>query len=292
MNIRNFLIQKIGRIIPDKVWIQIKYRQWFGKWANLRNPLTYNEKLNWIKLNDRRPEYMIMVDKYEAKRWISDKIGSEYIIPVVGGPWNSFDEIDFNKLPKSFVLKTTHDCGGVVICKNKKKLNLSEVKKFINNHLKNNYYLTNREWPYKNVKPRIFAEKYMSDSGKLTENNSQLTDYKFFCFDGKPMIMFIATDRNNSNEETKFDFFDMEFKHLPIIQGHPNSNNKIEKPRNFDLMKKLSEKISKGFPEIRVDFYQVDGKIYVGELTLFHFGGCVPFKPEEWDKKLGEYINL
>ena len=292
MKFRKFVIQRIGRIIPDKLWIQIKYRQNFGKWIDFKKPSTYNEKLNWMKLYDRRPEYTIMVDKYEAKKWISEKIGEQYVIPVVGGPWNSVDEIDFKMLPKQFVLKTTHDCGGVLICKDKEKFDKNNAKRFLKKHLKNNYYLTNREWPYKNVKPRIFAEAYVTDE-VLEENEiEQLTDYKFFCFNGEPKVMFIATDRADQSVDTKFDFFDMNFKHLPIIQGHPNSSVLHKKPTMFNEMKELSKKLSTGLPHIRVDFYEVGKRIYVGELTLFHFAGVVPFKPEKWDDIFGDWINL
>lgn len=292
MNLRNIIIQNIGKMIPDKIWIQLKYRQWFGKWADLKNPKTYNEKLNWIKLYDRNPEYTIMVDKYEAKKWISDKIGNEYVIPILGGPWNSFDEIDFSSLPDQFVLKTTHDCGGVVVCKDKKKMDMKKTEEFLEKHLKNNYYLTGREWPYKNIKPRIFAESYMTDGLTEKGKKGQLTDYKFFCFDGVPKVMFIATDRTDETVDTKFDFYDMKFNHLPIIQGHPNSKVLHDKPRSFEKMKEIAAQLSIGIPQIRVDFYEVDGRVYVGELTLFHYSGTVPFNPEKWDYIFGEWINL
>lgn len=292
MKIQKIAIQIIARLIPDKWWIQIKYRRSFGRWANLKKPQTYNEKLNWIKLYDRKPEYTVMVDKYEAKKWISDKIGEEYVIPILGGPWDSFDEINFSLLPNQFVLKTTHDCGGVVICKDKKTFDKKYAKRFLNEHLKNNYYLTIREWPYKNVKHRIFAEAYMKDDTLNANQKEQLTDYKFFCFNGEAKAMFIATDRTDKSTDTKFDFFDMDFNHLPIVQGHPNADILHKKPIMFDKMRELAEKLSKGIPQIRVDFYEVNGQVYVGELTFFHFGGTVPFKPEEWDYIFGSWINL
>ncbi len=288
MNIRDFVVFKLGCFIPDKIWISIKYFQWFKKLPDLNAPKTFNEKLNWLKLYDRNPEYTKMVDKFEAKKWISDRIGKEYVAPVLGGPWNSFDEIDFEKLPNQFVLKTTHDCGGVVICKDKATFDKDSARIFLNMHLNKNYYLTCREWPYKNVLPRIFAEEYMSD----LENSSELTDYKFLCFDGIPKAMYIATDRVNENEETKFDFFDMEYNHLPFTQGHPNAKVIPQKPESFEKMKELAGVLSKGFPQIRVDFYNVKGKPYVGELTLFHLSGNVPFNPAKWDEIFGEWIKL
>lgn len=292
MSLRSFIVYGIGRLVSDKLWIQIKYLQWFKKLPDLKNPQTFNEKLNWLKLYDRRPEYTTMVDKYEAKQYVSDRIGNEYVIPTVGGPWKSFDEIDFDALPDQFVLKTTHDCGGVVICKDKNTFDKVTAKIFLEKHLKNNYYLTCREWPYKNVEPRIFAEAYMKDETIEERKVEQLTDYKFFCFDGKVKALFIATDRADETTETKFDFFDSNFIHLDIIQGHPNAAVTPTKPAAFELMKNLASELSKGIPQVRVDFYEVGNRIYVGELTLFHFSGNVPFKPEKWDYEFGSWIEL
>lgn len=287
MSLRRFLIFGLGRFIPDRWWIQLKYRQWFGRFCNLKSPQTFNEKLQWLKLNDRRPEYSKMVDKYEVKKYVSEIIGDEYVFPVVGGPWNSFDEIDFSLLPDQFVLKTTHDCGGILICKDKTKFDIDKARKFINTHLKTNYYLTSREWPYKNVKPRIFAEQYMED-----ESGYELKDYKWFCFNGNPKALFIAMDRGVEGEETKFDFYDDNFNHLPFTNGHPNSPKPAPKPVGFDKMKELASKLSEGIPHVRVDFYDINGHIYFGELTFYHWSGMVPFEPEEWDYTFGSWIKL
>ena len=291
MSMRDFLVFGIGRLIPDKLWIQMKYYQWFHKLPNLKNPQTFNEKLNWLKLHDRRVEYTTMVDKYEAKQYIADRVGLKYVIPNVGGPWDRFDEIDFDKLPEQFVLKTTHDCGGVVICKDKQNFDKKHAKAFLEGHLKRNYYYTSREWPYKNVKPRIFAEAYMKDMDSFS-GVEQLTDYKFFCFNGEVKALFVATERANENVETKFDFFDSEYNHLDFIQGHPNALKTPPKPTAFAEMKAVAMNLSKGIPQVRVDFYQVGARIYVGELTLYHFSGTVPFQPEEWDYIFGEWIDL
>ncbi len=283
---RKFIVCILGRFIPDKLWIQIKYLKSMGKFCNLKNPRTYNEKLQWLKLYNRKPEYTQMVDKYEAKKYVANIIGDEYIIPTVG-VWDRFEDIDFDALPNQFVLKTTHDCGGVVICKDKSRLNISQTREFIQRHLKTDYYLTNREWPYKNVVPRIFAEQYMVD-----ESGYELKDYKFFCFNGEPKALFIATDRGVDGEETKFDFFDMDFKHLPFTNGHPNSPRPVLKPRGFEQMKKLAAQLSKDIPHLRVDFYDINGQIYFGELTFFHWSGLVPFNPQEWDYTFGSWIKL
>ena len=272
--------------LPDRGYLKLLYRLKFKKKLDLRNPKTFNEKLQWLKLYDRKPEYTRMVDKYEAKQYVAERIGAEYVVPCYG-VWDSLDEIPFDKLPKQFVLKTTHDCGGVVICQDKDLLDKVAAKKKLEKHLKRNYYYGNREWPYKNVKPRIIAEQYLED-----RKTQELRDYKFFCFDGDVKALFVATDRYSEQEETKFDFFDMEYQHLDIRNGHPNAEVPPEKPQAFEEMRTLAEKLSKGIPQIRVDFYEVNGKIYFGELTFFHWSGMVPFEPEQWNEVLGSWIKL
>ena len=272
--------------LPDKAYLSIMYHAKMGKGLDWKKPKTYNEKLQWLKVYDRNPIYNTMVDKFEAKQYASERIDAQYIVPAIGGPWRSFDEIDFDALPEQFVLKTTHDCGGVLICKDKAQLDISSARQFIEAHLRNNYYLSYREWPYKDVKPRIFAEKYLSGL------NDDLRDYKFFCFDGDVKLMFIASERQAKGQETKFDFFDMEFNHLPIINGHPNSEHPIERPENFERMKELASILSKGIPHVRVDFYESDGQLYLGELTFSHWGGMVPFEPNEWDEVIGSWLTL
>ena len=273
--------------LPDKLYLSILYRAKLKVKINWKNPKTFNEKLQWLKLYDRNPIYCSMVDKYEAKDFVSSKIGSEYVVPALGGPWNSFEEIDFDQLPDQFVLKTTHDCGGVVICKNKANFDYQTAKKFINRHLRRNYYLPYREWPYKNVRPRIFAEAYLS-----ALEDDDLKDYKFFCFHGVPKLMFIASQRQSEDVETKFDFYDMEYNHLPIINGHPNAEHPPERPENFERMKELAAVLSEGIPHLRVDFYECNGRVYLGELTFSHWGGVVRFEPEEWDARIGAWIDL
>ena len=281
-------LERNGRFnwMPDKLYLKVYYLGCMGKWLDLKNPKTYNEKLQWLKLYDRKPEYTNMVDKYEAKKYVSEKIGQEYIIPSFG-VWESFDEIDFDALPDQFVLKCTHDCGGMVICKDKSKLDLSAAREKIERCLKRKYYFHGREWAYKNIKPRILAEKFMEDT-----KTQELRDYKFFCFDGEVKALFIATDRQAEGKETKFDFFDADYNHLPLRNGHPNAEILPEKPVCFEQMKNLASKLSKGIPHLRVDFYEVDGKIYFGELTFSHWSGMVPFEPEEWDRTFGEWIVL
>lgn len=285
MNKRQIL-KKIFRIVPDKIYLNIKFLKNFGKFINFTNPQTYNEKLQWLKVYDRNPFYNIIVDKYSVKEYVAKKIGEEHVIKLLG-VWDKFDDIDFDSLPNQFVLKCNHDCGGLVICKDKGTFDILAAKKKLESHLKNNYYWDHREWPYKDVKPLIFAEEYMVD-----ESGYELKDYKWFCFNGEPKVLFIAQDRDNPSEETKFDFYDMDFKHLPIENGHPNANAIKEKPQGFEIMRKLAKKLSKGIPHVRVDFYNINGHIYFGEMTLFHWSGFVKFKPQEWDNTFGSWIDL
>ena len=275
--------------VPDKIYLKMRFYVTLGKCVDLQNPKTYNEKLQWLKLNYYNPDCVTAVDKYLSKQYVADKIGERYVVPLYG-VWEHFDEIDFESLPEQFVLKTTHDCGGVVVCKNKNDFDREKAKIFLENHLKQKYFKQCREWPYKHVKPRIIAEKYMRDSDIQIEEG--LTDYKFFCFNGEPKAMFIATDRAKAGVETKFDFFDMKFNHLPFTNGHPNADKVINKPKNFELMIELSKKLSADFPHVRVDFYESEGNIYFGELTFFHWAGFVKFEPEEWDVTFGSWIKL
>ena len=273
--------------MSDEAYVKLLYRTGVGKKLNLKNPQTYNEKLQWLKLYDRRPLYTQIVDKYEVRSYVAERVGEQYLIPLVGGPWDSFDQIDFGSLPDQFVLKCTHDSGGIVVCKDKRNFDKDKARILIEKHLKVNFFWAGREWPYKNVKPRIIAEQYMEDA-----TTSELRDYKFFCFDGTPRYLFIATERQNKEEDTKFDFFDMDYKHLDIRNGHPNATVPPKKPGCFDEMKRLAGILSEGIPQVRADFYEVNGVVYFGELTLFHWSGAVAFEPEEWDKEFGEWIIL
>lgn len=272
--------------LPDKQYISLKYRLKMHKKMNWKNPRTFNEKLQVLKLQNHNPLYTRMADKYEVKSLVSKVIGPEYVIPTLG-VWEKFEDIDFDLLPNQFVLKCTHDSGGLVICLDKTRFDIERAKKKICACLRRNYYIYCREWPYKAIHPRIIAEPYIEDAA-----TNELRDYKFFCFDGVPKALFIATDRQKENEDTKFDFFDMEFRHLDIRNGHPNANELPAKPKNFQLMKELAGKLSEGIPHVRVDFYEVNGAVLFGELTFFHWGGMMPFEPEKWDRIFGDWIKL
>ena len=283
----NFLLKKVKymlRFVPDKLYIQMYYFAHFKKFCNLKNPKTYNEKLNWLKLHDRNPLYTTLVDKYAAKEYVARIIGNGYIIPTLG-VWDTFDDIDFDKLPNQFVLKCTHDSEGLVIVQDKNKLDKDAAKKKIEAALRQNFYYIGREWPYKNVKPRIIAEQYMED-----HVDGELRDYKFFCFNGEPKAMFIASDR--ASDHVKFDYFDMQFNHLDIKQKYPHAQKTLRKPVTFEEMIEFSKILSKGYLHVRVDFYEVDGHLYFGELTFYHFSGFMPFEPDRWDKVFGEWLEL
>lgn len=272
------------KFLPDKIYIQLYYFYKFKHFCNLKQPKTYNEKLNWLKIHDHNPSYVRMVDKYEVKEYVSQKIGAKYIIPTLG-LWDHFDEIIFDELPNQFVLKCTHDSEGIVICKDKRKLDKAKAKEKIEAALKCNFYFIGREWPYKGVKPRIIAEHYMED-----HVDGELRDYKFFCFNGEPKVMFVASERNLG--ATKFDYYDLKFNHLELVQHYPNSNASVRKPETFDMMVKFSKVLSEKIPHVRVDFYEVEGKLYFGELTFYHFSGFMPFQPAKWDMSFGDWINL
>lgn len=274
---------KLFRLLPDKLYLKLKFRLIFKKKLSFENPSTYNEKLQWLKLYDRKPDYTKMVDKYEVRKYIEDKIGEEYLIPILG-VYDSFDDIDFDELPDQFVLKPNHTSGNVYICKDKFKIDYVKLKKEVDEWLQREYYWIHREWPYKNIKPKIICEKFMVD-----ESGFELKDYKYFCFNGDPKAMFIATDRGI---DTRFDFYDMQFNHLPFMQHYKNGTKKINKPAGFDEMFTLAKLLSHGIPHVRVDFYDINGKIYFGELTFYHFSGFVKFEPHKYDKIFGDWLEL
>lgn len=283
-----YLLDKLhlGWLIPDKIYLQMKYKASFGKKMDLNNPITFNEKLNWLKLYDHKPEYSALVDKYEVKRIVAEKIGEEFIITTLG-VWEKFECIDFDKLPNQFVLKCTHDSGGIVICRNKNEFDIDAAKKKINKCLKKNYYWQGREWPYKDIPRKIIAEKYMTDYSAV-----ELKDYKIFCFNGEPKIVLVCTERFTDGG-LRENFYDIKWNLLNIQRPkHPNTEYSVSKPESLEEMLSLAQTLSKNIPFVRVDFYDVHGKIYFGEMTFYPASGFEGFVPEEWDYKLGEWIKL
>jgi len=278
--IRHFLSHQLS----DEKFVRWEYFFQVGRFPNLDNPKTFNEKLQWLKLNNIHPEYTKLVDKYLAKQYVEQQIGSGYIIPTFG-VWNDFTEIDFSKLPNQFVLKTTHDSGGVAIVKDKSTVDMRKIRRRIERSLRHNYYYDNREYPYKDVKPRIIAEKYMVD-----ESGTELKDYKIFCFSGVPKIIQVDYDRFVKH---KRNLYDTEWNRLPFTLKFPTDwNREFNKPKNLDKMLEIAAKLSVGYPHLRVDLYNINGNIYFGELTFFHGSGHEKFTPDEWNLKLGDWINL
>lgn len=270
--------------MDDEAYLKRKYKACMGKELNLDNPKTFNEKLQWLKLHDRKPEYTMMVDKYAVRKYIADTIGEEYLIPLLG-VWDNPDDIDFDALPNQFVLKCNHNSGlGMCICKDKSKLDIEKVKAELRKGLQQNYYLSSREWPYKDVPRKIVCEKYMQDG-----NEECLTDYKFFCFNGNPKIMYISKD---NADEPRTDFYDMQFNKISMRMLAPNSENKHIKPIYFEEMKKIAKRLSSNTYCLRVDFYIINNKLYIGELTFFHMSGFTPIYPEKWSYILGDWIKL
>ena len=280
-------IKKILNMLSDKSYLKIMYFYHIKKRLDFENVTTFNEKLQWLKLHNRKEIYTTMVDKYEVKKYVADLIGDEYIVPTYG-VYESYNEIDFNILPNQFVLKVTHYGGsnGVFIIKDKSTINYSELENKIVKLLKKNLYNYSREWPYKNVKPRIIIEKYMKN-----ENEEELKDYKLFCFNGKPKIILVCSERFSSSNMCET-WFDEDWNWMNITEGNHRVDKNIKVPHSFKEMKYLASQLSNNIPFVRVDFYEVNGKIYFGEMTFFPASGFEKFNPKEWDKKLGDMIDL
>ena len=273
------------RFCPDKLYIRIK---WIGRRMpyrlNLANPRTFSEKLQWIKLYDHNPLYTLLVDKYLVKDYVAQRIGKEHVIPLLG-VWDKVEDIEWDNLPNQFVLKTNHDCGGLVICKNKSFLNFGEAKAKLQKSMNHNYFYDGREWPYKNVQPKVFAEAYMEDE------YGELRDYKFFCFNGEPKFCQLISGRG---KKMCIDFFDHDWKHQPFHEPswYPFADIEPSRPKNFEQMWVFARKLAEGKPFSRIDFYDVSGHIYFGEITFFPTGGMGGFDPIEWDYTFGSWIKL
>lgn len=295
-----YIIHKKNRCfwwMSDENYIKMEYRLTMKKKLDLDNPTSFNEKMQWLKLYDRNPRYTVMVDKYLAKQYVAKKIGEEYIIPTIE-VWDKPEDIDFEMLPDQFVLKVTHDSGGLVICKDKSKLDKNGALEKIRRSWNNDYYKVHREWPYKNVPRKIIAEQYMTDQSNIELNDwnasiktHELTDYKFMCFDGKVKCSFVGSERY-SESGLKVTFFDRDWNMLPFERHYPKSKVPILKPKNYEKMIELAEQLSKGISFVRVDFYEISGKIFFGELTFFPGSGFEEFTPTEWDNTLGSWITL
>lgn len=283
----NIILVYFFRWLPDKVYLKAKFRLIMGEKLNLKSPKSFNEKLQWLKLYNRRPEYTIMVDKVKAKDYVKSIIGEEYIIPSLG-VWKDPDEIDFDKLPNSFVLKCNHNSGlGMYICKDKAKMNRKEVINNLRKGINQNYYTATREWPYKNVPRRILAEQYLEPDSETND----LRDYKFFCFNGKVKMFKIDFDRHVDHHAN---YFDREGTILPFGEQAfaPRPDKKLSIPKTLSKMITLAESIAEGHIFVRVDFYDHNGRIYFGEMTFFPVSGFGKYVPAEWDSILGSWLEL
>lgn len=282
------IINEYWKVIEDEKYLKAIYFVNTGQELNLEHPKSFNEKLQWLKLYDRKPLYNILVDKYEVKKHVATLIGEQYIIPTLG-IWNKYEEIDFNKLPEKFVLKCTHDSGSCIICNNKLMLDLKKVKEKITRSMSTNPFYATREWPYKDVKPRIIAEELLIDAS----DRIVPPDYKFFCFAGEPKIVMTVDGGHDDETNVVRRMYDMDWNLLNVgLRGKETVKVVEEKPSVFNEMYQLAQKLSKGFIHIRVDFYCIENRIYFGEMTFYHMSGYEIFEPDSWNVKLGEYINL
>lgn len=275
------VMQKMEKVLPDRMYLKMLFMLKVGCKLNLKTPKTFNEKLSWIKLYDRQPLYTRLADKYMVKQYVAERIGGRYVVDnyLVADSW---DEIDFDKLPNQFVLKCTHDSGGAFVCRDKQQFDFERVRQEMTANLQCNYFYPGREWPYKNIKPRIIADRYLDD-----HTGNELRDYKFWCFNGKPTYMYCTIKGANIFEN----FYDMQFRPVMIDHGFPRHQPEFERPKNFELMKELATKLSEDIPFVRVDFFDVDENVYFGEFTFYDWGGLRPFGGD-WDLRLGELIQL
>ena len=307
--------------MDDESYIKLLWLIRMGYPIDLNHPKTFNEKLQWLKLHDRNPLYNIMADKYEAKQFVAERVGDEYVVPCYG-VWDHFDDIDFDKLPNEFVLKTTHDYAGVVIVDDRDVFDQKAARNLLEKHLKKNHFYNTREWVYKDIKPRIIAEKLLKNS-----NSSELLDYKITCFDGVPTFTYIRSRDTNDNLLLTFNdgnppfkynpdfnlsdikleyrirkalkdiefitFYDNDFNIIPCSNDEgPSLVSPFPKPANFDKMLEIAAKLSQNIPHVRVDFYEVDGKLYVGELTFYTSAGFANFSPDKYNRIFGDMIKL
>lgn len=276
--------------LPSNIYLRLYYTAMTGRVLHLKNPKTYNEKLQWLKLHNQRAEYTELSDKIAVREHVEKELGVGYTFPILG-VWTSADEIDFSKLPNEFVLKCNHDSGSVRIIRDKSSLTqeeIAEIRRYYKKRLKRNFYYAGREYPYKNIPRKVFAEQLMKPKDPKAIS---INDYKFFCFNGEPKLLLVVSGRNSGNHFE--DYFDMEFNHLPEVKaGWKPSATPPKKPECFEEMKHMARALSKGICQVRMDFYEIDGRPYFGEYTFFSGGGNELFYPEEWEQTMGDWIKL
>lgn len=281
----------VFRLIGDSLYLKLLWKANFHTKLNLDSPSTFNEKIQYLKLKNRDPRYTKMVDKYETKKYVAGIIGEGHIIPTYG-IWNSFDEIDFDSLPDKFVLKCTHDSGGLAICRDKDTFDYKAARTKINKSVRRDYYWLSREWPYKNVPHRIIAEKYMEETYGENELVG-LVDYKFFCFDRVPKFLYISKGLEN-HKTARISFFDLKGELLPFYRSDYKQMSEVSLPSNYDEMLDIATRLAEDVnaPFVRIDLYSIGGNTFFSEITFSPCGGFLPFQPVEWDERLGEYLNL
>lgn len=270
--------------LSDEKYVSLMYYVHIGSKLDLKNPKGFNEKLQWLKIYDHNPKYVSMVDKYAVKEYVAEKIGKQYIIPTLG-VWKKYDDINFEALPDKFVLKCTHDSGSVCVCSDRKQFNYEKAKKKLDRALSRNLYYWGREWPYKMVEPQIIAEQYLDDG------NNGLVDYKFMCFNGQVKCVFTVTNRFSQND-MHVTFYDMEWNIMPFTRHYNADSIPIKKPQSYDKMLKIAEVLAADLIFARIDFYEINGKPYFGEITLCPGNGVEEFKPKEWDNILGSWMDI
>ena len=285
--IHRLLPKRLKDRLSDEAYLKIEFPAHTGYRLDLEHPQTYNEKLNWLKLHDRKAIYPTMVDKLLAKDFVAGIIGEKYIIPTIG-VWEKFEDINFDALPDQFVLKCTHDSGGVVICKDKNTFDKKAAGEKIKRSLNRRFFYVCREWPYKDLKPRIIAEKYMVNDSDA-QNDSPLVDYKIYTFNGVAKVAMINTDRGI---DTRADYYDRDYNWLDFKWGYEHAAIPPQKPKNYEKMFELAEHLAVGTVALRVDFYESNGELYFGELTFYDGGGFDAIEPIEWDIKLGSWVHL
>ena len=278
---------KYPKCFTDKLFLKVQYKHFMGERLNLKNPKKFTEKLQWLKLYDRNPAYTNMADKCEVKKYVAEKIGNEYVIPLYG-VWDRFDDIDFEKLPNQFILKCTHDSGGFVICEDKSKFAIKKAKEKLEETFTKNYFWQNREFVYRDIKPRIIAEQYIPSLGK---KNS--VEYKITVINGEVKVITVCGGIPHAAFELRSnDNFSKDWKRQEWYAFYKPLGGEIQRPKEMDLMIELSEKLAKGIPQVRVDWYIVDGHVFFGEMTFYTWSGFIKFTPEEWNVKMGEWLRL
>lgn len=279
------LLDMVAPVLPDALFLRIKYRILMGTRLHLSHPQSFNEKIQWLKIHDRKPVYRMMADKIAAKEYVAAIIGREHIIPTLA-TYDIASQIDIGELPERFVLKCSHDSGGLAICRDKSSFKLEEALKGLQKALDRNFYFRDREWAYKGIPHRILAEKYMDDG------SGGLVDYKFYCFDGEPQYLYVSSGLEN-HSTAHISFLTLEWEFAPFNRSDYRPFAELPpKPSGYEKMLDIARKLSAGHKFLRVDLYQIDGQVYFSELTFYPCGGYMPFNPAEWDFRLGELLEI